>query len=106
MYLARVIGTVVASRKEEELEGLKFLLLKQCDLDGKPKGATLVAADAVGAGMGEVVLYASGSAARQTVLTKDRPVDCVIMGIVDTVATKGQVDYDKFGEQSAEVGGS
>ncbi len=105
MYLARVIGTVVASRKEEELEGLKFLLLKQCDLDGKPQGATLVAADAVGAGVGEVVLYASGSSARQTVLTKDRPVDCVIMAIVDTVETRGQVDYDKYGEDSAEVRG-
>jgi microcompartment protein CcmK/EutM len=98
MYLARVIGTVVASRKEEELEGLKLLLLKQCDLDGKPTGQTLVAADAVGAGMGEVVLYASGSSARQTVVTKDRPVDAVIMAIVDTVETSGKVDYDKQGD--------
>jgi microcompartment protein CcmK/EutM len=102
MYLARVIGTVVASRKEEALEGLKFLLLKQCDLDGKPNGATLVAADSVGAGVGEVVLYASGSSARQTVLTTDRPVDCVVMAIVDTVETNDNVDYDKFGEQTAE----
>lgn len=98
MYLARVIGTVVASRKEEELEGLKLLLLKQCDLDGKPTGQTLVAADAVGAGIGEVVLYASGSSARQTVVTKDRPVDAVIMAIVDTVETGGAVDYDKQGD--------
>jgi microcompartment protein CcmK/EutM len=98
MFLARVIGTVVASRKEEELEGLKLLLLKQCDLDGKPTGQTLVAADAVGAGIGEVVLYASGSSARQTVVTKDRPVDAVIMAIVDTVETSGKVDYDKQGD--------
>ena len=103
MYLARVIGTVVASRKEEEIEGLKLLLLKQCDLDGKPSGATLVAADSVGAGVGEGVLYASGSSARQTVITKDRPVDCVVMAIVDTVETGGKVDYDKFGEQQAEA---
>ena len=95
MYLARVIGTVVASRKEEELEGLKLLLLKQCELDGSPSGSTLVAADAVGAGVGEVVLYASGSSARQTKVTKDRPVDAVIMAIVDIVETKGAVDYDK-----------
>ncbi len=103
MYLARVIGTVVASRKEEELEGLKLLLLKQCDLDGTPSGAILVAADSVGAGVGEVVLYASGSSARQTLLTKDRPVDCVVMAIVDTVATNDDVDYDKYGEQKAEA---
>ena len=95
MYLARVIGTVVVSRKEEELEGLKLLLLKQCELDGSPSGSTLVAADAVGAGVGEVVLYASGSSARQTKVTKDRPVDAVIMAIVDIVETKGAVDYDK-----------
>ncbi len=95
MYLARVIGTVVASRKEEELEGLKLLLLKQCDLDGEPKGSTLVAADAVGAGVGEVVLYASGSSARQTLLTKDRPVDAVVMAIVDQVETDGTMKYVK-----------
>lgn len=95
MYLARVIGTVVASRKEEEIEGLKLLLLKQCDADGEPKGSTLVAADAVGAGVGEVVLYASGSSARQTVLTKDRPVDAVVMAIVDEVAIDGDRRYAK-----------
>jgi len=98
MYLARVIGTVVASRKEEELEGLKFLLLKNCELDGTASGATLVAADAVGAGLGEVVLYAQGSSARQTVSTKDRPVDATIMAIVDTVETDGAVRYDKSGD--------
>ncbi len=95
MFLARVIGTVVASRKEEELEGLKLLVLKQCDLDGKPQGSMLVAADAVGAGVGEVVLYASGLSARQTALTKDRPVDAVVMAIVDTVETGGHVDFQK-----------
>jgi len=95
MYLARVVGTVVASRKEEELEGLKLLLLKQCDVDGSPSGATLVAADAVGAGFGEVVLYASGSSARQTVQTKDRPVDATIMAIVDTVELGGEPKYVK-----------
>lgn len=98
MFLARVIGTVVASRKEEEIEGLKLLLLKQCDETGKPDGTTLVAADSVGAGVGEVVLYASGSSARQTVITKDRPVDAVIMAIVDTVEISGEDRYVKDGE--------
>lgn len=95
MYLARVIGTVVASRKEPEVEGLTLLVLKQCELDGRPTGSTLVAADSVGAGVGEVVLYASGSSARQTLITKDRPVDAVVMAIVDTVATDDAVSYQK-----------
>ena len=90
MFLARVVGTVVASRKEEALGGLKFLLLRQCDADGNESGATLVAADAVGAGVGEVVLYASGSSARQTVLTDNRPVDAVVMAIVDSVEIAGE----------------
>jgi microcompartment protein CcmK/EutM len=98
MFLARVIGTVVASRKETELEGLKFLLLRQCDESGKLDGPALVAADAVGAGSGEVVLYASGSSARQTLVTKDRPVDAVIMAIVDAVEIGGEPKYDKSQE--------
>ena len=95
MFLARVIGTVVSTRKEPELEGLKLLLLKACDVEGKPSGGTLVAADAVGANLGEVVLYASGSSARQTAMTKDRPVDAVVMAIVDTVEVPGTGGYDK-----------
>ena len=95
MILGRVIGTVVSSRKEEELAGLKFLLVKACDADGKVSGGIVVAVDAVGAGIGEVVLYASGSSARQTKVTKDRPVDATIMAIVDQVSTTGTARYDK-----------
>jgi microcompartment protein CcmK/EutM len=95
MVLGRVIGTVVSTRKDEELEGLKLLLVKACDFDGKPTGAVVVAADSVGAGVGEVVLYASGSSARQTHLTKDRPVDATIMAIVDQVEVDGDRRYVK-----------
>ncbi len=95
MVLGKVIGTVVASRKEDELGGLKFLLVKACDVDGQPNGATVVAVDAVGAGVGEVVLYASGSSARQTKVTKDRPVDATIMAIVDQVEIDGARRYNK-----------
>jgi microcompartment protein CcmK/EutM len=95
MILGRVIGTVVSSRKEEELTGLKFLLVKACDAEGKANGGIVVAIDAVGAGVGEVVLYASGSSARQTKVTKDRPVDATIMAIVDTIETSGATRYDK-----------
>jgi microcompartment protein CcmK/EutM len=95
VQLAKVVGTLVATRKEAELEGLKLLIVKACDFDGNPTGAAVVAADAVGAGLGEVVLYASGSSARQTVMTKDRPVDATIMAIVDMVAIDGENRYVK-----------
>jgi len=99
MKLARVIGTVVATRKEPDLEGTKLLLVKPCDTAGKPTAeAALVAADAVGAGLGEVVLYATGSSARQTTLTKDRPVDATIMAIVDLVEMDGAQAYRKDGD--------
>lgn len=95
MLLAEVIGTVVASRKEEELEGLRFLVLRPLDAKMQSSGKIVVAADAVGAGVGEVVLYASGSAARQTKLTTNRPVDAVIMAIVDQVEVGGDLNYSK-----------
>lgn len=85
MLIARVIGTVVATRKEAELEGLKMLLLQNASPQGEPDGGFVVAVDAVGAGAGDVVLYASGSSARQTMVTKDRPVDATVMAIVDMV---------------------
>ena len=95
MVLGKVIGTLVASRKEPTLEGLKLLVVRACDVDGNPTGSPVIAVDAVGAGVGEVVLYASGSSARQTKATKDKPVDATIMAIVDEVAVDGQRRYVK-----------
>ncbi len=95
MNMGLVVGTVVATRKEEELIGLKFLLVRAIDLEGKPTSTQVVAADAVGAGVGEVVLWAAGSSARQTKVTKDRPIDATIMAIVDTVEVGGTVKYSK-----------
>ena len=95
MLLGRVVGTLVATRKEPSLDGVKFLVLKHLNIEGKETGGYLVAADAVGAGMGEVVLYATGSSARQTEMTDKRPCDGVIMAIVDTLEVDGQVKYDK-----------
>ena len=95
MLLGKVVGTVVATRKEETLAGLKFLLLRQLDVEAQKTGAYRVAADAVGAGMGEVVLFATGSSARQTKVTDKRPCDAVIMAIVDTVEVEGEITYDK-----------
>ena len=95
MTLGKVVGTVVASQKEATLEGLRLLLVRACDFDGKPSGSAVVAADAVGAGIGEVVLDAAGSSARQTTVTKDRPVDHTIMAIVDLIEVEGQSRYTK-----------
>jgi microcompartment protein CcmK/EutM len=96
MLLGKVVGTLVATRKEPTLDGLKFLVLKQLDVEGQETGGYRVAADAVGAGLGEVVLYATGSSARQTKLTDRRPCDAVIMAIVDTLEVDGVVKYQKI----------
>jgi len=97
MVLGKVIGTLVATRKEPTLEGLKLLVVRACDVDGNvgSSGAVVVAVDAVGAGLGEVVLYASGSSARQTQVTQNRPVDATIMAIVDEIAVGGERRYVK-----------
>lgn len=95
MLLARVVGTVVATHKDEGLSGQKLLLLRNLGADGELKDGHVVAVDAVGAGVDEVVLYASGSAARQTLMTKDRPADAVIMAIVDNWEIGGEEIYRK-----------
>jgi len=83
LILGKVIGTVWSTRKDENLVGAKFLIVRHIDLEYKPKEATVIAVDSVGAGVGEVVLVAQGSSARQTTFTKNKPVDAVIMAIVD-----------------------
>lgn len=83
MKMGRVVGAVVASRKDEKLQGLKLLVVQNLDLELESERGYVIAADAVGAGAGEVVLYATGSSARQTPQTDGRPVDAVIMAIVD-----------------------
>ncbi|MBI5731408.1 MAG: EutN/CcmL family microcompartment protein [Ignavibacteriales bacterium] len=83
MLLGKVIGTVWSTRKDENLVGAKFLIVRHIDLEYKPKEATVIAVDSVGAGVGEIVIVAQGSSARQTTFTKNKPVDAVIMAIVD-----------------------
>ena len=95
MLLAKVVGTVVSTRKDPKVEGFKFLILRQVNPETKKEGGYVVANDAVGAGVGEYVLYASGSSARQTAVTKDRPCDAVIMAIVDTWEVEGTDMYQK-----------
>jgi len=96
MILGKVVGTVVSTRKESVLSGLTMLAVVPIDLKtGNLKDGGVVAIDAVGAGVGETVLYASGSSARQTEVTNNRPVDATIMAIVDTYEIDGDVVYQK-----------
>ncbi len=96
MILARVVGTVVSTRKEDKIEGIKFLLLEKIDpttLEGKKD--YLVAMDCVGAGKGEIVFYVSGSSARMTAVTEGRPSDAAIVAIVDQIELDGKLVYQK-----------
>src|SRR3989304_7043766 len=95
MLLGKVVGTLVATRKEPSLEGLKFLVLRQLDIEGKEMPSYRVAADAVGAGLGEGGLYATGSSARMTKVTDQGPCDGVIMAIVDQLEVGGVLKYNK-----------
>ena len=90
MRLGRVIGTVVATRKDPSLEGVKLLVVENLGVNLEPDGGYVVAVDAFGAGANEVVLYAAGSSARQTDVTLDRPVDAVIMAILDSFEVHGE----------------
>jgi ethanolamine utilization protein EutN len=94
MFLAKVIGNVVATQKNDKFRGMKLLLVQPyISKDGRLQvsGSSVVAVDSVGAGVGECVLFTQGSSARLTPTTKDAPVDAVIVGIVDQVEVEGVV---------------
>jgi microcompartment protein CcmK/EutM len=96
MLIGKVVGSVVATRKDEKLENRKLLLVQVHDHKNEPKDQYVVAVDAVGAGMEEMVLYATGSSARQTSLTENRPCDAVIMAVVDSWDLGGANVYEKW----------
>ena len=100
MILAQVMGTVVSTRKDPALMTLKLLLVREVDAQFQPAGGFVVAADAVGAGEGELVVVAQGSSARLTEVSRDKPVDAVICGIVDSVERDGR---DVFLKRSGAV---
>ena len=96
MQLARVIGSIVSTRKSDRLEGMKLLVAVPIDMDTmQEKGAPFVTVDTVGAGEGEIVMWAGGSSSRQTEITTGKPVDSAIVGIVDYVDIEGMRKYDK-----------
>jgi microcompartment protein CcmK/EutM len=86
MLLGKVAGSIWATRKDEKLEGVKFLIVQEQTPEGDKTGKFVVAIDSVQAGVGDTVLVAAGSSARQTEITKDKPVDAVIMAIIDKVS--------------------
>ena len=98
MQLARVVGTVWATQKTPSLEGLRLQVLRQVGIDLKDASGTVIAVDAVGAGLGDLVLYATGSSARQTPVTENRPVDAVIMAVVDAFDVDGKIVFKKSGQ--------
>ena len=91
MKLGKVAGTVVSTRKDPSLESHKLLIVENMTTTLEREGGYVVAVDSVGAGIGDVVRYASGRSARLTNVTKDRPVDAVIMAIVDSYDVDGRV---------------
>jgi microcompartment protein CcmK/EutM len=95
MIFARVVGSVVATRRSDRVVGPTFLLTEASDCHGRPRGEFLVAVDGVGAGVGELVMITQGPSARQTRATDRQPVDALICGIIDLVEERGAVAYRK-----------
>lgn len=83
MLLGKIVGTVWATRKDEKLNGLKLLVVRHIETDYSLKSSYVIAADTVGAGVGEIVMLTTGSSARQSKLTEGKPVDAVVSGIID-----------------------
>ncbi len=95
MTLGMVVGTVVADRRADQIDAPRYLLIDQCNQQGTRRNNFLVALDMVGANSEELVIIGEGSAARQTTITYDRPIDAVIVGIVDLIDEQGTVVYKK-----------
>lgn len=95
MQIAKVRGTIVSTQKDQSLTGVKFLLVQLIDKDGQPLDEYEVAADSVGAGFSEWVLVSRGSAARQLPGNEHRPLDALVVGIIDTVSIDGRSLYSK-----------
>jgi len=95
MLIARVVGDVVSTMKDEKIVGRKLLIVREVSIENELVGKPIVAVDTVDAGSGDVVLIAQGSSARQTATTKETPTDAVIMAIVDSLEVEGKVTFRK-----------
>ena len=95
MIIGKITGTVVSTRKDENLEGFKFYIVEELNPDMNQTGKSVVAVDIVGAGVGEVVMVAQGSSARQSSFTDGKSVDATVIGIIDTIDVEEQTKYKK-----------
>jgi ethanolamine utilization protein EutN len=100
MYLGKVIGSVVSTKKDESMRGRKLLMVRPMLVDPeepskfKPGSNTIVAIDTLGAGDGELVMFSQGSSARQAEGLKQLPIDAAIVGLIDTVSIGGKKTYE------------
>jgi microcompartment protein CcmK/EutM len=97
MFIGKVVGTVVSTVKDEKVVDLKFQIVQELDEHNRPREKYVVAADTVGAGQGDLVLFAQGSSARQTTLTDGRPIDAAIFAVIDSWDVDDEVVYQKEG---------
>lgn len=95
MLMGTVAGTVVSTQKDRDMEGFKLLIVRIVDLAAEPTQSYVLAADTIGAGVGEMVLVVQGSSARFTERTEGKPIDSAIVAIVDTIEVSGRRIYDK-----------
>ena len=95
MLICRVVGNVVSTIKDDKLTGKKILIVREATTENELVGKPLAAIDTVDAGIGDLVLIAQGSSARQTTLTKETPTDAVIMAIIDELAVDGKITFKK-----------
>lgn len=95
MLICRVVGNVVSTIKDDKLTGKKILIVRETTTENELVGKPLAAIDTVDAGIGDLVLIAQGSSARQTTLTKETPTDAVIMAIIDELAVDGKITFKK-----------
>jgi microcompartment protein CcmK/EutM len=97
MFIGKVVGTVVSSVKDPKVAALKFQVVQELDEFGKARSKYVVAADTIGAGQGDLVLFAQGSSARQTTATDGRPIDAAIFAVIDSWDVEGRLVYQKEG---------
>ena len=97
MFIGKVVGTVVSTIKDEKVVNLSFQIVQELDEKAQPRNKYVVAADTIGAGQGDLVLFSQGSSARQTTLTDGRPIDAAIFAVIDSWDVEGALIYQKEG---------
>lgn len=95
MVLGKIVGTITSSTKSIDIPGGRYLLVNKCDQQGQVENDFLIALDLVSAGNGEMVMVSQSTAARETPVTQNKPIDAVIVGIVDTIDENEKVVYKK-----------